>query len=38
MDQFHQWLGGFAHRPEPQELTAAARRAEQRERRRAAIS
>jgi HAE1 family hydrophobic/amphiphilic exporter-1 len=38
MDQFHQRLGGFAHRPEPQERTAAARRAEQRERRRAAIS
>ena len=38
MDQFHRWLGGFAQRREPQELTAAVRRAEQRERRRAAIS
>ena len=38
MDQFHQRLGGFARRPEPQELTAAARRTEQRARRRAAIS
>jgi HAE1 family hydrophobic/amphiphilic exporter-1 len=38
MDQFHRWLGGFVQRREPQELTAAVRRAEQRERRRAAIS
>jgi HAE1 family hydrophobic/amphiphilic exporter-1 len=38
MDQFHRWLGSYAHRREPQELTAVARRAEQRERRRAAIS
>ncbi len=38
MDQFHRWLGGFARKREPQELTTAARRAEQRDRRRAAIS
>jgi hydrophobic/amphiphilic exporter-1 (mainly G- bacteria), HAE1 family len=38
MDQFHRWLGGFARRREPKELKAAARRPEQPERRRAAIS
>jgi hydrophobic/amphiphilic exporter-1 (mainly G- bacteria), HAE1 family len=38
MDQFHRWLGGTAQRHELPELAAAARRAEQREPRRAAIS
>jgi hydrophobic/amphiphilic exporter-1 (mainly G- bacteria), HAE1 family len=38
MDQFHRWLSSSGQRHELPELTAAARRAEQREPRRAAIS